>query len=83
MDQQESANTEIKPTSPPSDTDHNGSTDQAARRKVIFVIITLAVAALAYFGLRYFADSFTYVSTDDAFLSANVVGIAPTNRWSN
>ncbi len=77
MDQQDSAKTETKPTSPKSDTEKNGPAANGPKRKVFFILITLVLAVIAYFGLRYFADTFTYESTDDAFLDATVVSIAP------
>ena len=38
---------------------------------------TLALAVLLFFGLGYFFDVLTHESTDDAFIAAHVVSIAP------
>jgi membrane fusion protein (multidrug efflux system) len=38
---------------------------------------TLALAGLLFFGLGYFFDVLTHESTDDAFIAAHVVSIAP------
>ena len=37
----------------------------------------IALAVLVYFGLGYLVDVFTHESTDDAFIAAHVVSIAP------
>jgi hypothetical protein len=38
---------------------------------------TVALAVLLFFGLGYFFDVLTHESTDDAFIAAHVVSIAP------
>ena len=38
---------------------------------------TVALAVLLYFGLGYLLDSLTHESTDDAFIAAHVVSVAP------
>ena len=39
---------------------------------------TIALAVLLFFGLGYFFDVLTHESTDDAFIAAHVVSIAPS-----
>lgn len=47
------------------------------KRPAVIVIGTVVLAGLLFLGLRYLVRSFTHETTDDAFLSANVVAIAP------
>ena len=47
------------------------------KRRTVIVIGTAILAVLFFFGLDYLARSFTHESTDDAFLNADVVAIAP------
>lgn len=47
------------------------------KRRAVIVIGTAILAVLFFIGLGYLARSFTHETTDDAFLSANVVAIAP------
>lgn len=47
------------------------------RRSTVIVIGTLLLFGACFYGLRYFADTITHESTDDAFLAADVVAIAP------
>lgn len=47
------------------------------KRKPVIVLGSLLMAVLFFFGLRYLVTSFTHESTDDAFLDADVVGLAP------
>jgi membrane fusion protein, multidrug efflux system len=47
------------------------------KRRPVIALGTCALAGLFLFGLRYLAESFTHESTDDAFLSADVVSLAP------
>jgi membrane fusion protein (multidrug efflux system) len=46
-------------------------------RVPVIVIGTLALSGLIFFGLSYLVESFTHESTDDAFLDADFVSIAP------
>ena len=43
----------------------------------MILIGTICLAALLAYGLSYFAEGLTHVSTDDAFLDARVVAVAP------
>ncbi len=47
------------------------------RRPAVILIGTMVLGVLLFFGLRYLAESLTHESTDDAFLEADVVAIAP------
>lgn len=47
------------------------------RRPVVIVIGTLLLGFAFLFGLGYLAESFTHETTDDAFLDAHVVSVAP------
>jgi membrane fusion protein (multidrug efflux system) len=47
------------------------------KRLPVIVIGTLALAGLSFLALRYVARSYTHESTDDAFLSADIVSVAP------
>jgi membrane fusion protein (multidrug efflux system) len=47
------------------------------QRRPIIVAGILGMAVLLFFGLQYFVESLTHESTDDAFLDATVVSIAP------
>src|SRR5580692_97106 len=38
---------------------------------------TIALAAVLYWGLGALSDAFTHETTDDAFIEANVIAIAP------
>jgi membrane fusion protein (multidrug efflux system) len=49
----------------------------AWKRRPVIVIGVIALGGLIFLGLHYVAESLTHESTDDAFLSANVVAIAP------
>ena len=54
----------------------NGKRSFWQRRQVI-AIGTLVLFGLLFYGLRYLAESLTHEWTDDAFLDANVISIAP------
>ena len=47
------------------------------QRRPVVIIGTVILFALLYFGLGYLAESLTHESTDDAFLDAHVVALAP------
>ena len=47
------------------------------QRRPVVVVGTLVLFALLFWGLRYLAEGLTHESTDDAFLDANVISIAP------
>jgi membrane fusion protein, multidrug efflux system len=47
------------------------------KRRPVIAAGTLALAWLLFLALHYGVESFTHESTDDAFLNANVVSIAP------
>ena len=47
------------------------------QRRPVVVVGTLVLFGLLFFGLRYLAESLTHEWTDDAFLDANVISIAP------
>ncbi len=47
------------------------------RRPAVIFFGTLLLAVALFFGLRQLVESLTHESTDDAFLDANVVSIAP------
>ncbi len=47
------------------------------KRRPVTVIGTVIVFGLLFYGLRYLALSFTHETTDDAFLDAHIVSLAP------
>ena len=47
------------------------------KRRPVILAGTCVLAGLLFFGLRYVARSFTHESTNDAFLGADIVSIAP------
>jgi membrane fusion protein, multidrug efflux system len=47
------------------------------QRRPVIIISVAALGCLLYFGLQYLALSFTHETTDDAFLEADIVSIAP------
>ncbi|HVM47205.1 MAG TPA: HlyD family secretion protein [Candidatus Acidoferrum sp.] len=47
------------------------------KRKPVVLVGTILVFGLLYFGLDYLADSLTHETTDDAFLDAHIVSVAP------
>ncbi len=47
------------------------------KRSPVIVAGAAALAVLFFFALHYTAENFTHESTDDAFLSADIVSIAP------
>ena len=47
------------------------------RRRPVVVVGTLVLFGLLFCGLLYLAESLTHESSDDAFLDADVVSIAP------
>ena len=47
------------------------------QRRPVIVVGTLIVFGLLFLGLRYLAESLTHEATDDAFLDADIISIAP------
>jgi len=47
------------------------------QRAPVIVVGTAVLFGLLFFGLRYLAETLTHESTDDAFLDADVISIAP------
>ena len=47
------------------------------RRQTVVVLGTIILFGLLFYGLRYLSLSLTHETTDDAFLAANSVGVAP------
>jgi membrane fusion protein (multidrug efflux system) len=47
------------------------------RRRPVVVVGTILLGGVFYLGLRYLGWSLTHESTDDAFIAANVVSMAP------
>ncbi len=47
------------------------------RRTPVILVGTILLAALMAYGLGYFAEGLTHESTDDAFLDARIVAVAP------
>jgi membrane fusion protein, multidrug efflux system len=47
------------------------------RRRLLWVILAAALTAAFYHGLAYTLSAWTHESTDDAFLDAHVVAVAP------
>ena len=72
---------DLTPAPSPSDGAREGAAPDAKRsfwqRRPVVVIGTLVLFVLLFYGLRYLAESLTHEPTDDAFLDANVVSVAP------
>ena len=70
---------ENPPTNQPSRTIKNGTNHQLAKLNSPWFIwpATGVLAVLLLFGLDYLVTAFTHESTDDAFIAAHVVSIAP------
>ncbi len=70
---------------PPTGAPEKGSGETAAttakislwRRLPVLITGTVLLAFLLIFGLRYLVEGFTHETTDDAFLDADIVSIAP------
>jgi membrane fusion protein (multidrug efflux system) len=65
------------PSSPPPPPTVNGRQLAKLNSPLFIWPATAALAALLYFGLGYLMDVLTHESTDDAFIAAHVVSIAP------
>ena len=69
------------PTPAPSDGARGDATAEGKRsfwqRRPVTVVGTLVLFGLLFWGLRYLAESLTHESTDDAFLDADFVSLAP------
>ena len=67
----------------PGGNDGNGAAPTDPRRKTIggLIVVALVVAGLIY-GFQYMQYSKTHVSTDDAYVTGNLVNVSPTEqRW--
>jgi membrane fusion protein (multidrug efflux system) len=62
---------------PPSQPKGNGTKLAKLNSPWFIWPATIALAGLLFFGLGYFFDVLTHESTDDAFIAAHVVSIAP------
>lgn len=63
---------------PSAQTTASPTTPRASGRRLALLIAGGAVlAVLFHFGLDYLVKAFTHESTDDAFIEANIVGVAP------
>ena len=49
----------------------------AGRRLNGFIVVSLLLALLFFFGLRYLVTAFTHESTDDASIDTGIVAISP------
>ena len=83
MEQAQKENGEaLSPARSPSDGARVGAGAEGKasfwRRRPVVVVGTLVLFGLLFLGLRYLAEAFTHESTDDAFLDANIISIAPT-----
>ena len=65
-----------EPAAPETATPPDGKRPFWHRRTVI-VIGTVLFFGSVFYGLRYLAESLTHETTDDAFLDANIVSLAP------
>src|SRR5579859_311935 len=73
----ESAETEGRPN-PSAITQEPAKSGRALwKRPVVVVLGTVMLGLLLFWGLGYMVESFTHESTDDAFLDAHVVSVAP------
>jgi membrane fusion protein (multidrug efflux system) len=71
-------NANLSTTSPPPAAPKGNSTKLAKLNSPWFIwLATIVLAVLLFFGLGYFFDVLTHESTDDAFIAAHVVSIAP------
>lgn len=73
----ESAETEGKPN-PDTEGKAEAKTRRALwKRPTTILVGVILLAALFYWGLGYLVESFTHESTDDSFLDAHIVSVAP------
>ena len=70
-------NENLPSPNPPSQPKGNGTKLAKLNSPWFIWPATLALAVLLFFGLGYFFDVLTHESTDDAFIAAHVVSIAP------
>ena len=71
-------NTNLSTTNPPPAAAKGNGTKLAKLNSPWFIWpATIVLAVLLFFGLGYFFDVLTHESTDDAFIAAHVVSIAP------
>ena len=68
---------ESVPSSPPPPPSVNGKQLAKLNSPLFIWPATIVLAVLLYFGLGYFFDVLTHESTDDAFIAAHVVSVAP------
>jgi membrane fusion protein (multidrug efflux system) len=66
-----------EPASPPSPPQLNGKQLAKINSPLFLWPATVVLAALLFFGLDYFVTFLTHESTDDAFIAAHVVSVAP------
>ena len=73
---------ETKQDAAPSDGDAKGEDapkkPSVLRKPLFWIILVLVIAALAVGAVLYYLDARQYESTDDAFVDAHIVRIAPT-----
>jgi len=81
MEQTQKEREEATPSLAPSDGAREAAAADAKRsfwqRRPVVVVGTLILFGLLFYGMRYLAESLTHEWTDDAFLDANVISIAP------
>ena len=66
------------PASPPPPPQLNGKQLAKLNSPLFLWPATVVLAVLLFFGLDYLTDVLTHESTDDAFIAAHVVSIAPS-----
>jgi membrane fusion protein, multidrug efflux system len=77
MDQAQKERGEALTPAPADGTREGNGKPPVWRRRPVIVLGTLLLFGLLFYGLRYLSLSLTHESTDDAFLAADVVSVAP------
>lgn len=77
MDESQSQAAPAPKTKPEADAAPKNNKSSFWKRRPVVVIGTLLLALLFIWGFGKFAESFSHESTDDAFLAADTVSIAP------
>ena len=70
-------NTKSELASPPPTPQKNGGQSSKLNSPLFLWPATVVLAVLLYFGLNYLITALTHESTDDAFIAAHVVSVAP------
>ena len=62
---------------PPVQAGKSGAEGAPQKPRVFFLVAGAVIAAALYAGLTYLNDAMVHESTDDAFITAHIVSVAP------